>query len=665
MPKGKQQSTAEITIKSVILGIILVALLSASNIYLGLKAGTTISTSIPAVIIALAIFRLFRKYTMLEVNTVQTAAAAGEGAVSGIIFTIPALLIMHFWYQFNYWDTFFITIIGGTLGILIAIPIRRALLQDKTLHFPEGTAIGQVIKAGSDQGGDIKPILAGGTVGGLLVLLATGFRVLASDFQYWVNKNHFIFGFSFDFSPALIAAGYICGINLAIGIIVGLVAAWLVALPLISSHLAMMPLITNPGDIANYIWAHYLRFIGIGTMLTGGIWIIISLFKSIITAVKSSFHSLSAIRGGKSHSIKRTEKDIPINIVLWILLIMAVFIGIKLTGILMTNKLGLSMSTDVILLVLFLVYIFIAGTIFASVGGYFAGLVGASNSPVSGLIIASILILSAITIPIIGAFHGNISKVEALATGSMIVMVCAFIGTAATCATELTQLSKVGEIVEATPWKTQLTLIGATVVSAFVIPAVLSLLYNAYGIGGAFPRPNMPVSQMLPAPQAAIIATISQAVFTHGLPWAMLILGMAVGVVCIFIDEFLKRKYNKRLLVLAVGLGLYLPMGLALSLAIGGFLSLIIQKVNIKRGIPIKDKEGNQPKNMHNALLLACGLVAGATIMGVILAIPFAIFKSSDILRLVPKGFNEIAGPISFIVFAALCYWIYKVGTKK
>ena len=663
---NKNDHLPEITLKALVLSVVLIVLLSASNVYLGLKAGATIATSIPAVAISLAIFRLFKKYNVLEINTVQTAAAVGEGGVSGIIFTVPALLIIHFWSGFNYWDTVIIGLCGGILGILISIPIRTALLNEKHLHYPEGTAIAQVMKVGAEGGGDIKALTLGGLAGASIVLFSSGFRLLGQTFDYWVVKGKMLFGFGFEFSPALIAAGYICGINLAVGLIIGLVLVWIIGLPFLAMHFGL-PHLADPTNIANSFWVHYIRYIGVGTMVTGGIWTLISLLKPIVEAIEASLHSLSHIRAGHGHKIARTDRDIPINYVFWGLLIICFIIAIKLAIILLPNTLGLSVGMRVLTLLICSGYVFVASCIFSAIGGYFSGLVGASNSPVSGLIIAALLILAVLMLAIVGGLQINhhLHHAEAIAAGGIVVMISAIIGTAATTASEASQVAKVGAIVKGTPWKQQITLMISLVVVALVVPLILQLLFNAYGMAGVFPRSGMPVSQMLPAPQAGLVAAISQAVFTHQIPWSMLVIGIGIAIVCIIIDEFLKRRYNKRLLALAVGLGIYLPMALIIPIIVGGLLSHLIRRSHVKTGAIKKNEHTHDTKGMHNALFVACGVVAGSTLMGVILAIPFAVYKSSDILRIVPVSFDKISWVFSFIATYLLCYWIYKAGIKR
>ncbi|MCK4608942.1 MAG: oligopeptide transporter, OPT family [Gammaproteobacteria bacterium] len=652
----------EITVKAVIFSIILTIFLAASNIYLGLKAGATISASIPSVVIALAFFRLFRKSNILEVNTIQTAASVGEGLISGLIFTIPALIIIHFWSGFNYWDIVIIGASGGILGIVISVPLQRALLNDKTLYFPEGTAIGQVMKAGMEGGSQAKPILWGGLVGAVVVFLQSGFGILAGDFKYWVLKGKTLFGFGIDFSPALIAAGYICGINLASGMVIGLVLAWGVGLPFLTTHFGI-PHASNLAAIASNMWSSYIRYIGIGTMLTGGIWTLILILKPVVKAIKASLHALHDV-GDHGDKVARDNIDIPINYLFWIGIIVLVIITVKLATILLLPNLGLPILARILTLVICIGYLLIASFIFCSVAGYFAGLVGASNNPVSGLIIAALLMLSLILLAITSSWLGQHQHVDHVLIGGIAIMICSFIGCATTMCAEACQVAKIGSIAGGTPWRQQVIMIISVITLAFVTPFIFNLLFNAYGIGGVFPRAGMPVAQMLPAPQAGLVAAITQAVFTHKLPWSMLIIGIVIGICGIICDEILRTRYNKRLLVLAVGLGIYLPMNIAMPIIVGGFLSYFVQNFHVKNGIHIEKVREHDTSSMRNALFLASGLVAGSTIMGVVLAIPFALSQNSNILNIMPQNLLFLAKIASIIIFITLCYWIYRTGSK-
>ena len=664
-----EKTLPEITIKSIILSIILIVILASSNAYLGLKVGATVSGSIPAVVIALGIFRLFRRHSVLEINIVQTAAAVGEGLTGGIIFILPALLIMHFWTKFHYWETVGIAVLGGVLGVLFSVPLKKALLEDKTLKFPEGTAIGQVMKASTDADTKLKPLVMGGIIGSLIGLFQTGFRILADSYQYWSVKGNMIVGFGLGFSPAIIAAGYICGATVGFSIFVGILMGWIVGVPLLSAHYGVLAT-HNTYATANQLWLDYIRYIGVGTMLIGGLWTLVTLLKPVFKGIKSSIQSLKELQQGLAPNMLRTERDIPINFVFWGILLLLAIMFVFILYLVKDSNLHISPYLDLAVICFDVVYILIAGFIFSVIAGYFAGLVGVTNSPASGLFISALLILSSLLLIILGPeVHFHLHPNKALFIASVAVMICAFIGVAMVTTGEAIQVFKAGTIVKASPYKQQIVLIGSVVVTALVLPFILNLLFNAYGIGGVFPHPGMDHSQMMSAPQAGLIAAIAQGVFSKHIPWNMVSIGALVAVVGIIIDEWLKRKFDLRLPVLAVGLGIYLPIEVSVPAVIGGFLAYIINRNAKKRYGSIcigKDDDSSKLKqSMLNVLLSACGLVAGASLIGVILAIPFAIKQSTDVLRLVPKSFTPISEWLSIVATLALCVWMYRQSIVK
>lgn len=663
---GPELNLPEITPKAVIVSIVLIIILAASNAYLGLKVGTTISAAIPAVVISMGIFRLFRKHNVLEINIVQSAASVGEGITAGLAFTLPALIIIGYWHSFHYWTMVLIGIFGGILGVLFSIPLRRALLSDKSLNFPEGTAIGQVMKVSAAEDCSVKPIVYGSIIGGLIGLFQTGFGVLAQESEFWFIRGKSIIGFGLGFSPAVIAAGYICGITVGFSILLGAIIGWFVGVPIISAHYGFSH-VQPIKESADHIWSYYIRDIGVGTMLVGGLWTLVSLFKPVKQAVFSSLEALHHIKQGLGHTILRTEKDIPINYVLWGMILVVVAIAIQLFGLFTPSMLGVTTNLHIGIIAICAAFILIAGFIFSSVSGYFAGLVGATNSPGSGLLVAFLLILSFILLMLINTqvdLSINIDK--ALHAAGLAIIIGSFVGAALVMTNESIQDAKSGQIIGGTPWKQQVVLIASVVVASLVLPLILTLLFNAYGIGGVFPHPGMDTSQMLAAPQAGLMAEIVRGVFDHRLPWAMVVLGLGIGVVCIIIDEVLKRFFSKRLLVLGVGLGIYLPLAVSIPIFIGGLISYFVQKkVHARYGVVGEHGDVHVSKGMHDALFVACGLVAGSTLMGVILAIPFAIAHNASVLNFMPLTLMPVADLLSILVTLTICYWIYKVAVKE
>lgn len=656
------QSLPEITIRAIFLGVILTVILAAANAYLGLKVGQTISASIPAAIISMSILRFFRNSNVLENTMVQTMASVGEALIAGVTYIMPSLIILHVWNGFYYWQTVGIALLGGILGVLFTTPLRRALLMDKSLRYPEGIAISNVLKASaSKEAGDMKSLVWGGAVGSVISLFQTGFQILTDRFDFWVKTSKTVVGFELGLSPALIAAGYIVGVNVAISFVVGIVIGWLAGVPILTWFYGM-PATGGANDIAIAVWKQHIRYLGVGTMLVGGLWTLFRLLKPILQSITASFISLRAAKLGGSTGTLRTERDIPINYVLWGVLLLLLPIFALLTFYIVPTGLGIPNSFRNFLCGFATLYVLIGGFLFCSISAYFAGLIGSSNTPVSGLVISALLLLCLAVL----AFFGMKGGIEGKEVFGVILAVSSsvIICVALAISNDTMQDLKVGQIVGATPWKQQAMLVVGVFVAALVVPPILELLYNAYGIGGVFPRPGMNEAQMLSAPQAALTATIAQGVYTHNLEWSMIILGALIAVICIIIDEIVKKNFGTRLPVLAVGLGIYLPMNATLPVAVGGFLSHLVN-VRLNRKYPSAQQEKESNAHRHRGLLLACGLVAGASIMGVVLAIPFAIKQSSDALKIMPDQFADLAGILSIIVTAILCVWIYRVVMKK
>lgn len=657
------QHLPEITLRVVILGLFLTVILAAANAYLGLKVGQTISASIPAAIISMSILRFFRNSNVLENTMVQTMASVGEALISGVAFILPALIILGAWSGFYYWQTVIIALLGGILGVLFTIPLRRALLIDKTLRYPEGVAISNVLKASAaNEKTDMKALAFGGLVGGAITLFQTGFQILTDSYDYWVKSSKMVFGFGLGLSPALIAAGYIVGVNVAISFLVGIVIGWLAGVPILTGILGFTAT-DAAGDIAMSIYRSDIRYIGVGTMLLGALWTLITLIKPIIFSINASFASLREAKLDKAKVAIRTERDIPVNFVLWgsILLLIPLFLFIA--GYIIPGDTPISHSFRVILCGFSAIYVLIGGFLFCSISAYFAGLIGSSNTPVSGLLVSALLVLCLAILAFfstMGGIQGHEMLAVILGIGS-----CVIIGVALAISNDTMQDLKVGQVLGATPWKQQIMLIFGVIAAAFVVPPIFELLYNAYGIGGVFPHPGMNKAQMLSAPQAALMATVAQGVYAHNLRWSMIIVGAVIAVICIFVDEILKKHYNTRLPVLGVGLAIYLPMGTTIPVVIGGFLSYIIQiRLNHIYKKPV-DHETEIAEHRHRGLLLACGIVAGASIMGVILAIPFAIKQSSDALKIMPSDYAYLAGVLSLVVTFFLLLWIYRVVMRK
>lgn len=652
----------EITIKAVIVAIFLTIILAGANAFLGLKVGMTVSASIPAAVISMGILRFFKHYNVLENNIVQTAASSGEALAAGIVFTMPALIIIKYWGHFNYWHTAIIAILGGTIGVLFSIPLRRALLADKTLKFPEGTAIGNVLKVSASSDVGLSDLVLGGGLGAIISLCQNGFKLFGGSLQLWFQGAGTVFGFGVGFDTALIGAGYIIGTNVALTILLGIGLGWLVGVPIIADiygydHSVAMD------QVALSIWSDHIRYIGLGTMMVGGIWAVVSLVKPIIEGVNKSI-SILKDKKAENTQVIRTEHDIPINYVGWGILILLVPIYFLINHYSGSDALGLSNLMLAGTNGLSLMIVLIGGFIVSSICAYFAGLVGSSTNPLSSLVLISLIIASLILALLFG--HGidlGTTNIKSISLSALAIMITAVIAAAAAISNDTIQDLKAGQMVGATPWKQQAMLILGVIVSALVIPYILQLLFDAYGMAGVFPRPGMDPSQMLLAPQAGLMAAVVQAIFTHQLNWIMMCVGGVIAVIVLVIDHIMMKKTIYRLPVLAVGIGIYLPVTTASALVIGGLLAYFVNRAVHKKGCKnVDNKQEIQRSCQQRALLLACGLVAGAAIMGVLLAIPFALEGSTNALSLISST-SQLPPILGVLVTLALCFWFVKRST--
>jgi putative OPT family oligopeptide transporter len=544
------QSLPEITVKAVVLGLLLSALLAAANAYLGLFAGMTVSASIPAAVISMAVLRMFQKSNILENNIVQTAASAGESLAAGVIFTIPALIILGTWTDFNYWEVTMIAGFGGLLGVLFTIPLRRALIVEKPLRFPEGVATAEVLKVGEQGGSGVVYIAWAALIGGLFKLGSTGLR-LWSDLAATAGRvGGSVAYVGTNLSPALVAVGYIVGLNIAVLIFLGGALNWWVAIPILSSMGAGAGL--GAEDAANTIWATQTRYLGVGAMAVGGLWALIQLRKSLVSGVRSGLAAYREGRKGGASTTERTDRDAPMHWVL-IALVLAVvplfFIFEYFTG---------SPGVAAVMAAAMLV----AGFLFAAVAGYMAGLVGSSNNPISGVTIATVLMSSLLLLWLMGS-ESAIGPAAAIFVGAVVACAAAIAG-------DNMQDLKAGHVLGATPWKQQVMQAVGVVASALVMAPVLSLMLEAYGIG--IPTESHP--NPLAAPQAGLMAAVAQGVFTLDLPWDMVGIGALVAVFFIVLDIVLEKKGGDfRTPVLAVAVGIYLPLELEVPILLGGLLA--------------------------------------------------------------------------------------------
>jgi putative OPT family oligopeptide transporter len=594
-------SLPEITLKAVVLSVILAAVLAAANAYLGLFAGMTVSASIPAAVASMAILRLFRRSNILENNIVQTAASSGEALAAGVIFTIPALLLVGYWQAFDYWQTTVIAAVGGLLGVLFTIPLRRALIVTARLQFPEGVATAEVLKVGAADRleggrttgtGDFRALFSAALLGGAVKFGESGMRLWAESLEGAAQVGRTLLYAGLNLSPALLAVGFIIGLHTAVVVFLGGIVGWVILMPAYGL-LYGLPLDRTGLAAATAIWSEHIRYVGIGAMLTGGLYTLTKLREPVWKSLQTLRESYRAAGSSGSAAVARTERDAPL---LWIVVPFALALvpmAWIYTGVVTSPLIGLVMTAVMAL----------AAFLFSAVAAYMAGLVGSSSNPVSGVTIATIMCAALLLVLFMGAGHPA-GPAAALVIGAVVCCAAAMGG-------DNLQDLKTGHLVGATPWKQQVMQVVGVLTGAVVLAPVLSLLQAKYGIGDATSGHPHPLS----APQATLMASLTRTVFGAGLPWDLVGFGAAIGLAVILLDRRLEARGRAfRLPVLAVALGIYLPLKLSAAICLGGVIAVLAG-----RGTG----EGNAPS--RRGLLFAAGLITGEALMGILLAIPMAL----------------------------------------
>ncbi|CAB3774658.1 OPT family oligopeptide transporter [Paraburkholderia humisilvae] len=689
----------ELTVRGILLGALITVVFTASNVYLGLKVGLTFSSSIPSAVISMAILRAMRGGNILENNMVQTQASAA-GTLSSIIFVVPGLVMMGHWQGFPFWTTFAICGAGGVLGVLFTIPLRHAMVVDSSLPYPEGVAAAEILRIGSaplagldvarpqnaatdskrigneeaDELPDIeKPgrapissskvvqpeagateILFGGVLSALFAFAINGLRILAESVTVWVPVGSVVFRITTGFSLALIGAGYLIGIVSGLAILLGVVLSWGISVPLLTwtvPHTDGQALST----IAANLWASKVRFIGAGTIGVAAIWTLITLAKPMIAGLRVSFAAIDGTSRDKPAARNRTDTDLRPR---WV-------IGLTISGMavwFVTFSVFLAnapLRFDVIasLVVCSVGFAMVFGFLVAAACGYMAGLVGSSASPISGIGIVAVILVSLLILGI-----GEASGLLTTSGGRDLAIALALFTTSAviavaTISNDNLQDLKTGWLVGATPWRQQVALLIGCVIGAAVIPPVLNLLYTAYGFSGALPHQGMDPTKALSAPQATLMTAIATGIFTHHLAWSMLGIGVALGIFLIALDAILARRGGvARLPVIAVGIGIYLPPTIGTTLVIGAVLGWIVERTLRARAKACNvDYAQLSDRANRRAVLLASGLIVGESLVGVVLAGIVGFTGKDAPLAIASGGSQTVAEWFGLLGFLGLC----------
>ncbi len=635
----------ELTIRAVLLGAVITLAFTAANVYLGLRVGLTFATSIPAAVISMAILRFFRNSTILENNIVQTVASAA-GTLAAIIFVLPGLVMVGWWTGFPYWTTVAVTAVGGILGVMFSIPLRRALVVDSPLPYPEGVAAAEVLKVGSGTHGDAEEnrrglgvILAGGLVSaGFALASKTRIVVEEAATAFRIGPGATSIGGTLSF--ALIGAGHLVGLSVGIAMLVGLTIGTWIALPILSAGV--------PGpveEVATTVFRNDVRFLGAGVIGVAAIWTLLKIIGPIVRGIASAMAASKIRRTGGGADLPLVERDMPIGIVGAVILASLLPIAWLLWSFIAGGPLEPMAGP---LIGGTLIWVLLAGIVIASVCGYMAGLIGASNSPISGVGILAVL-SAALLLAL--AFAGETPE-ETRALIAYALFATGIVFGIATISNDNLQDLKTGQLVGATPWRQQLALVYGVIFGAIVIPPVLDLLNTSYGFVGA---PNEGPNA-LAAPQAGLISALATGVLGGGLNWEMIYIGAAIGAVACLVDELFGRLGWLRLPPLAVGIGIYLSITVTLLVVIGAVLGKLYDNW--------ADRTADPERSKRMGVLMATGLIVGDGLLNVAFAGVVGATGSPDRIALVGDTFEPYAIALGLALFVALLAFCYRKAAR-
>ena len=651
----------ELTVRGILLGAILTIIFTASNVYLGLKVGLTFSSAIPAAVISMAVLKMAKDANILENNMVQTQASAA-GTLSAIIFIIPGMLMIGYWQGFEFWQTLVVSACGGCLGVLFTIPLRRAMVVHSDLAYPEGVAAAEILKVGSRTRADgksesgIKEILSGSVVAGIIAFLTNGLQVLGGSLSAWFHVGRGMTQLPLGYSTALVGAGYLIGIASGLAMLVGILIAWAGFVPYFTMTEALPDGMTLQ-KFAGAVYQQKVRLIGAGAMGVAAIWTLMTLARPVIDGVKES------IAGTRMDDTEKGlhRMDIDMSMKSIALVFGVTVIGLLAIFYLFVSPESIPPNQKLIFTVVGVGVSVLMGFFVAAACAYMAGLVGTSASPISGIGILGIIVSSLVMYALCSSFGiFDLPGGEKFATATAIFTTSIILAIACISNDNMQDL-KTGWLVGATPWRQQAALLIGCVVGALVIAPVLNLLYEAYGFPGAMPRPGMDPAQALSAPQAVLMTTIAQGIFSSKLAWEYIYIGIGLGVVLVLIDQLLKcTTKNLVLPPLAVGMGIYLPPVIQTPLVVGAILGYFLNRHLRKTAGAEAEAAG-----LRRGTLFASGLIVGESIVGVLLAglIVLSVSNGGDEnpLAMVGSDFADTAEMLGLAVFFGLLLLFSKV----
>jgi putative OPT family oligopeptide transporter len=639
-----------------ILGAAICVVFTAANVAFGLKAGLTFASSIPATVISMAVLRAFRNSTIQENNIVQTVASAA-GTLSSIIFVLPGLVMIGWWTGFPFWASFSVCALGGILGVMYSIPLRRALVTNSDLPYPEGVACAEVLKVGSShEAGEeaaaegkagLLTVLVGAIVSAVYYIIVQT-RIFASDLAGYFRAGPSATGFDLGMSMALLAVGHLVGLSVGVAMLVGLIISWGGAVPILT---AMHGTAGTAAEAAQTVWRTEVRFIGAGAIGIAAIWTLIKLLGPVINGLRGAMAAQKVRAAGQGASLPRTEQDMPIGIVALVSVVSLLPIGWLLATFAGAGGLG---AFTVPLIVGGLIYVVVMGFFVSAVCGYMAGLIGSSNSPLSGVGILAVIVAAGLLVVGIKTQAGP-NAGQALTAFALFLTSVVF--AIASIANNNLQDLKTGQLVDATPWKQQVALVFGVLIGAVVIPPVMDLLNHSYGFAGA---PGADPANALPAPQAALISALAEGVLKGDLDWNLIGIGVLIGVAVIVVDAVLVRARSRITLpALAVGLGIYLPMAVTLMIVIGALVGWAYERWMDRRPF------GEAGKRL--GVLLASGLIVGESLMIVAVGAVVWATNNPNAMVLAGEGFAVPAVIIGGLVFLGAAWALYRwvIGLAK
>ncbi|MEP6885169.1 MAG: oligopeptide transporter, OPT family [Gammaproteobacteria bacterium] len=632
----------ELTLRAIVLGGLITLAFTAANVYLGLKVGLTFATSIPAAVISMAVLRLFKSSSIFENNIVQTVASAA-GTLSAIIFVLPGLVIVGWWQGFPYWMTMAATGLGGILGVMFSVPLRRALVVNSDLPYPEGRAAAEVLLVG-DQSRDGNDESRQGLLAITVNSLASAAFFALSQTRLVVDEVAIYFrvgagatGVASSLSLALVGVGHLVGISVGMAMLVGIVVSWVILVPLLTGMSASTD---SAQHIALAVFRTDIRFFGAGVIGVAALWTFSRILGPIISGLRGAIAASSA-RSVRGHVLPLVERDLPIKIVGAVIVAALGLIALLLWQFIAGSSLA---AHAPVLITATVVYVLVAGVVIASITGYMAGLIGASNSPVSGVGILGVVAAAFMILAVVGRAT-NVAQSSAMVAYALFATGIVF--GIATISNDNLQDLKTGQLVGATPWRQQVALVFGVIFGALIIPPVLDLLNTAYGFAGTpGSRDNA-----LAAPQAALISALAQGVLGGNLNLRMIGYGALFGVVVIAVDALLGRAGKMRLPPLAIGLGIYLPMQATLPVVIGALTGYFYDRW--------ADGSARPEFARRMGVLMATGMIVGESLFGVLYAGVVVVSGNSSPFALVGDGFALpalVAGGIIFLALIGLLY---------